>query len=87
MNGIDMAIVERAEELILMSARGEDLVAACTNISSAELEDLADAVSLNDIVKAGLVSNTVLNTYREVLHANFLRWTGKESRQGSQRDS
>lgn len=44
MNGIDQAIVERADRLGLLSAKGEDLVIACANISKHEEDDLKMAV-------------------------------------------
>ncbi|KAL8690026.1 MAG: hypothetical protein Q9218_004440, partial [Villophora microphyllina] len=40
MNGIDQTIVERADRLGLLSAKGEDLVIACANISKNEEQDL-----------------------------------------------
>jgi DNA mismatch repair protein MSH5 len=43
MNGIDPAIVERAEQLILLSVRGNDLVAACSLLSEDETRDLEAA--------------------------------------------
>lgn len=43
LNGIDPAVVERADELILLAARGEDLIAACTKVSSDEAQELEDA--------------------------------------------
>jgi DNA mismatch repair protein MSH5 len=45
MNGVSSDIVHRAEELILLSARGEDLVEACAELPPGELAELQDAVS------------------------------------------
>jgi DNA mismatch repair protein MSH5 len=44
MNGIDPAIVSRANELSLLAARGEDLLAVCTEVSLEEAEQLMEAV-------------------------------------------
>jgi DNA mismatch repair protein MSH5 len=44
MNGVPNEIVVKAEHLIKLSARGDDLVEACAEMPEAELAELYDAV-------------------------------------------
>jgi hypothetical protein len=45
MNGVPHEIVQRAENLILLIMKGEDLVAACCRMPEDETADLEEAVS------------------------------------------
>ena len=51
MNGIDKAILDRADDLCLLTARGEDLVAACAMVSEEEERELKVAVSLSLLIR------------------------------------
>jgi DNA mismatch repair protein MSH5 len=44
MNGVPEEIVRRAEDLILLAMKGEDLVATCCQMSEGEAAELEDAV-------------------------------------------
>ena len=44
MNGINQTIVTRANELASLSARGENLIAACATLSADETKALEEAV-------------------------------------------
>src|SRR5436190_17812943 len=46
MNGIDPAIISRANKIGRLSARGEDLVVICATLSTDEMNELKEAVSL-----------------------------------------
>ncbi|KAI9839819.1 MAG: hypothetical protein M1819_000009 [Sarea resinae] len=43
LNGVDPVVVNRAEQLILLSAQGEDLVAACSSLAPTEAAELKEA--------------------------------------------
>lgn len=44
MNGIPAEIIQRAEDLVVMNIKGEDLVEACCQMPQDELEELEEAV-------------------------------------------
>jgi DNA mismatch repair protein MSH5 len=44
LNGIPSEVTNRAEQLILLTARGEDLVSACATLPESEVRDAEDAV-------------------------------------------
>jgi len=69
LNGVDQAIVDRADELVLLSARGEDLVAACATISEKEEVDLETAVCVPP-TSSGTVQAT--DVEQEETARNFL---------------
>lgn len=67
MNGIDKAIVDRADDLCLLGARGEDLVASCAMISEKKELDLKVAVSTLAFVMFGVSKMQQEDTARTFL--------------------
>lgn len=60
--------MERANQLVELSAKGEDLVAACAGISREEEEDLKDAVNCVEVSHC----LQVLNAWQEETARQFL---------------
>lgn len=73
MNGVHEAIVARANELVSLSTRGQDLVAACARMSKAEEAILEKAVRATPLLTMLLGSGQLilLSFHRSRLPANF----------------
>ena len=71
MNGVPGPVVERAEQLIALAAKGGDLVAACARLSTQETEDLKQAVSFSSGVVGGADLCCVGVDREEVLDHGF----------------
>ena len=83
MHGVPKSVVERAESLAESMSRGEDLVAICSGMGPAEMEDLQDAEAVsrrfcNADFEEELSDNA--DGVREVLQA-LLDGAGLESEQ------
>lgn len=51
MNGIDPSVISRANEFTSLSARGENVIVACSVLSSEEMQDLEEAVRVIFFIK------------------------------------
>jgi hypothetical protein len=61
-NGIDPAIISRANEIASLSARGENIVAACAVLSPEEMQDLEEAVRVYSPEKNNLTNSLITRT-------------------------
>lgn len=68
MNGVPLEIIQRAESLILLSIRGEDLVTACCQMPEEDATELQEAVSQLE----QLVSRSNMVEMKEQIARDFL---------------
>lgn len=68
-NGVPSTVIQRAEDLIRLAARGENLVEACAELPEDELAELEDAV---DSVPLRLPVACLLNFVQEQIARDFL---------------
>lgn len=73
LNGIDPGIVERANEIAILSHRKADLVAACAQMTSTEMNELEDAVRLSRIMFVAFAETLQERIARRFLEADFSR--------------
>ncbi|PWY83058.1 DNA mismatch repair protein Msh5 [Aspergillus sclerotioniger CBS 115572] len=72
MNGISQAIVDRADEIASLSARGENLIAACAMLSAEETQALEDADKLaREFLSLDLSGADRMNCTRDKLEKLF----------------
>ncbi|PYI12502.1 DNA mismatch repair protein Msh5 [Aspergillus sclerotiicarbonarius CBS 121057] len=72
MNGISQAIVDRADEIASLSARGENLIAACAMLSAEETQALEDADKLaRKFLALDLSGTDKINGTRDMLEKLF----------------
>ncbi|KAK2799306.1 MutS protein msh5 [Onygenales sp. PD_10] len=71
MNGIDPAIISRANEIGTLAARGEDLVVICAKMSADEMDELEDARLLSHLGKLNAEIGMQESMARRFLEADF----------------
>jgi len=67
MNGVPEEIIRRAEDLVLLSMKGDDLVIACCQMQEDEVEELKEAV------RRCKRSRTLLTWSKERIARDFLK--------------
>jgi DNA mismatch repair protein MSH5 len=76
MNGVPLEIIHRAENLILLSVRGEDLVAACCQMPEDEAAELEEAVC--EVTSLGTASDVTPGANRERFPGSGRLWRPKD---------